>query len=684
MPIYPRLRVLLLGATALLSLSSALLAQVPATPGVAWEDLPSVPSDGAIPPVRQVVLSDAGLAEYTRVVEAERLEDGEERLLLPTRSADIDDALKSLLFWGEGVLGAEMRLPSASVVDDVFTGLPFSPDDVASLHTLLSRFPGARVHAVVRHPEDGERRLVGRIMGVSQPSGCPEGETCAHVLTIRTEDGGMERITLDDTASVALQEADARETVERGLDVLAQESGTTSRTIEAQVRAAPGSGPVFVSAVFAAPVWRTAYRAAIGAQGQADFQAWAVVENATQEDWVDVEMTLASGSPRTLRADLYARRYGARERMDAAPVAQHSLFMAAPASAQERSAGSGAIAAAEMDLSTMDLASEGTDALVGARFALKDPVSVRAGEVLSVPFLGGDFQAEAIAYGRLDRMGDGPNLSPLPLALDVRNTTTARLPSGVLTVYDQDTGFAGDTQVPVMEPGSRHSLVFSQDSGTKAAQTVRVDRQVRAVAPGDGVLRITTDVITTRSLRVEGPAHKSSRVVLDQPFSEAENLTWTVGDGEQITVGDGRRVVRFTQMLDPGAVWSFSTKSVSPERSEWYVGDIGEEQLIALSAQAPDPETKAWLQQAARLRQSVRTAQEALEKTGQERAQAVLDQERRRGMVEAMGPGTPAYERFVAEILAAEDKIADLDQEQSGQKSALEKARADFSAFLSE
>jgi hypothetical protein len=52
--------------------------------------------------------------------------------------------------------------------------------------------------------------------------------------------------------------------------------------------------------VVAAPAWKTAYRAITGEDGEVDLQAWAVIENATGEDWEDVTLTLSSGSPVTL------------------------------------------------------------------------------------------------------------------------------------------------------------------------------------------------------------------------------------------------------------------------------------------------------------------------------------------------------------------------------------------------
>src|SRR3546814_13156081 len=61
-----------------------------------------------------------------------------------------------------------------------------------------------------------------------------------------------------------------------------------------------GDRDVGLSYVASAPIWKTAYRLIAGSDGKARLQAWAIIENATGEDWHDVRITLSSGRPVTL------------------------------------------------------------------------------------------------------------------------------------------------------------------------------------------------------------------------------------------------------------------------------------------------------------------------------------------------------------------------------------------------
>lgn len=636
--------------------------------------------DGGVPPVREVVLSSAGLAEYTRVVEADRLIDGQERLSIPTRLADVDDALKSFLALGDGVQGVELRLPSSAVVADVFAGLPFQPEDVQSMDRLLSRLPGAQI--VLRVLGEGEqepRTITGRVMGVTTPDTCPEGEVCKAVVLVRTDAGGLERITLDDGVQVSLEDSSSLAAVDRGLEALSKDGSPNNRIIEATIRTTPESGPVFLSTVLAAPIWKTAYRASVGSEGSVVFQAWAVVENATQEDWEDVRLTLASGSPRTLHADLYARQYGARERVQTgAASGAGKMAFARALSADMVAEQAQPMPAPYGGMADLEVAQSGDDALVGARFTLPDPVSIKSGEVLSLPFLAGGLDSAAVAYANLATLSDGTAMVPLPMALDVRNPTDARLPAGVLTVYEEGVGFAGDTQVPVLEPGDTHTLVFSQDSGAKIAQSISTQHPIRGIATGEGVLRITMETITTRTVRVAAPEKEGVRAVLDYPKVGQESVRTVGAEGRGTRVNGGVEVLRFSHDVAAGETWTFETVSTVPESTQWVVGDIGDAQLLALASRAPDAQTRAWIERAVELRGAVFSAEQAIKDAQNRRDQMVSDQDRRRSMVESLASGTPAHDRFLGEILEAEDMIAALSAEKERQQAELTSARAAF------
>jgi hypothetical protein len=61
-----------------------------------------------------------------------------------------------------------------------------------------------------------------------------------------------------------------------------------------------------VGYVAESPVWRPSYRLVVRPNGEADLQAWGIVQNLSGEDWKDVSLSLVAGAPLAFRAELAA------------------------------------------------------------------------------------------------------------------------------------------------------------------------------------------------------------------------------------------------------------------------------------------------------------------------------------------------------------------------------------------
>ena len=53
-----------------------------------------------------------------------------------------------------------------------------------------------------------------------------------------------------------------------------------------------------------APVWRPSYRLVVHQGGDAELQAWGIVQNLSGEDWKDVKLSLVAGAPLAFEAQL--------------------------------------------------------------------------------------------------------------------------------------------------------------------------------------------------------------------------------------------------------------------------------------------------------------------------------------------------------------------------------------------
>ncbi len=109
-------------------------------------------------PLKRVVLSTSGLAQFTHTGEAA----AGTALELPVRLDQVDDLLKSLtIFDREGALGA-VSLPGKSPLSELFRDLPFGPDALASQSALLNALVGAEIEI------EGSVTAKGRVFRVEE------------------------------------------------------------------------------------------------------------------------------------------------------------------------------------------------------------------------------------------------------------------------------------------------------------------------------------------------------------------------------------------------------------------------------------------------------------------------------------------------------------------------------------
>src|SRR6516162_6589703 len=106
----------------------------------------------------------------------------------------------------------------------------------------------------------------------------------------------------------------------RALETLAQSHDTQKRAGSLSF-SGRGKRPVQVCYGVENPIWKTSYRLVLSPKdGKPMLQGWAVVENASEEDWKDVRLALVSGRPISFRMDLYQPLYVPR------PTVEPELF----------------------------------------------------------------------------------------------------------------------------------------------------------------------------------------------------------------------------------------------------------------------------------------------------------------------------------------------------------------------
>ncbi|MBN8290755.1 hypothetical protein JI664_02140 [Rhodobacter sp. NTK016B] len=465
--------------------------------------------------INAVTLSTAGLA----MIEAEG-QLGREPITLSVARDDIDDFLKSL--WVLDPTGAVpfVTMTGPGSFEDAFAHFPFTPDDVTDPARLFGTMVGAPL-LVERRGEQWQ----GLNMGVTGREG--EHGT-VHVLNLQAEDGTLHSFEMDDALGVRFADAADQATLTDALR--AWRASANPRRVELSLdsddRTPRDVGLVYLQD---APLWRTAWRA-VDTEDGIRLIGWAVVENTTGIDWDDIQLTLATGSVRAIEARLYARTYAHREQAgDIPPPAP--MVAAAPqfrgAIAEMAQAGGGATMA-DMAESAASVSVSADDGDSFSRFTLDTPVTLAAGQMMSVPFLSEDLpDARLVLY----RGGQGDR-HPV-IALSLENPLPLRLPAGVLTLYEDGRGHAGDAMIPELAPGATEIVDFARDTAVEVREETTSTEAVREMRIAGGMLHVSEDLERRVTYRIEGAADDAREVTIDHPRRAGWRVSSATGPEER-------------------------------------------------------------------------------------------------------------------------------------------------------
>ena len=638
------------------TISAALLASALAFPAFA-------DSSG---PIRSVTLSSGGLAEIVRKAEV----DGGGRIIIEVPLDQVDDILKSLVVRDEDGSVVGMRLAGVSPLDETFRTLPFSAEDLGSLPSLLSSIQGTEVSVT-----SGGKTVSGRVLGVEVRQNADGLK--APLLTVLGKDGKISTLWLTaDAEATVLDETMARKVGEAAAAAGKNKSdGSRAVTIEV---GGGGEREVAISYVVAAPVWKTAYRVVTGEDGKARLQAWAVLENATGEDWDDVRIALSSGDPVTLKQRLHQRYWRERPEVPVDVSSGHvpdadigdlnarrrsakadEAAMAPPAPMASRlvmaeAMDAAGLPSAEMGFGGMAQAADtGTtsEGDVTATFELAGLHDLASGDTMSVPIVDAEVEAEMVSVYRAQS-----GLKHPVAAVMLENTTGVSLPAGILTVYDSAEGYVGDSRLVGLPAGDSRMASFASDRKVTVVEETHPDRRIATVRVVDGMIRASVIHRQVTTYSVSGALDAPRTVVIEHPRMDGWEFSSKAAEGETAThhrlkvrleAGEEREVVAVHELVSDEA---------------YGLAEADPQALVSWSGTAADEETSARLRELADARRAQMAAERDLSRIEREISQVEKEQDRVRKNLAAVPQGSDLHGSYLGMLADQEGRLADLEK----------------------
>jgi hypothetical protein len=411
-------------------------------------------------------------------------------------------------------------------------------------------------------------------------------------------------------------EQQAQAKIDEALSILSAATNDNMRTVRIRL-AQTSEKEVDISYVVSAPIWKPTYKLAVRDDGKGALQGWAILENASGEDWKDVTLTLSSGKPVTLQQHLHQRVWKDREEIrpelaDAAVMTKrspkylrNSLVSALAAPAPEALSGIAEIAAAP-DGATTELAI--------SNFAIPGTFSVRNGDTLSVLVVGKEIEAGFVAL--YNEHGAHPQA-----ALLITNTTGSALPAGIMTVYDSKGGYVGDARVDDLPAGASATVVFGTDLKLEQYREVRGTSVIKRVKLDHGVLKASKTSTLTDTWKIKAGDEARTVVVED-----------TIPDGYHVVTGqvleETPKGVRLKAAVKPGETATLVVKYEQDAQDEMFASDPDLTAIQLWISGAADDAVRAKLQEVLDASTALADAKQALQASDARHAEIVQEQSR--------------------------------------------------------
>jgi len=658
----------------------------------------------AMLPLKRVVMFSSGVAFYERRGQVEG--DGEIRLQF--RTENINDLLKSMVLEDAG---GRIAAVSYGSKDPITRTLRTFAVDLTSNPTLADLLAQLRGHKVSL---DAPNKIEGTIVGVEHRTQELAQDNTMKVayLTLLTEDG-LRSVALTEVGRIQLADPKLDAELRKALTVLAQSHSTDKKSVTLKFTG-QGVRPVRVGYIQESPIWKTSYRLVVKEKGAALMQGWAIVENTSEEDWENVQLSLISGRPISFVMDLYQPLYLARpvvepelyaslrpQTYDQDLYAREKEFRKAAEHANRAPAGElakrrgryrdeanyagkgasrpGGLVEQQRKLESLDI-SRGVQSVAQAadvgemfRYEIATPVTIARRRSAMLPIVNESIKCEKLSiYNRATHAKHPLN------GLRLKNTTELHLMQGPITVFDGGS-YAGDARINDLQPGTERLVSYAMDLDTEVApETTNEPEEILSVAIVKGTLRVTRKYRRATTYVVKNSGGKAKTVLIEQPIDTA----WKLIEPEKPTEKT-RSLYRFAVTAEPGTPTKLVVREERIVHQSWALTNLDDNSIRHyLKLDKSSDKVKAALAEVIRRKQEI--AEVVARRQELERQIQVIFQEqnRIRQNMAALEKNSDLYRRYIKKFDDQESSIEQYRKDAAAARAKELEMRKALDAYL--
>ena len=662
-------------------------------------------------PITRVIVYSNGVA----YIERRGFVAGNAEVNLSFKQSQVDDVLKSMvvLDLGQGRIGA-VSYNSSQPVTARTAEIPFSVESKSEnsdesdggLAEVLVQLQGAKV--VVTSTKG---TATGAILTVEKrkviTKNRDEADTSLpfnYALVIASETGEISSFEMDEIRSVKLLDEDTKRDLNEFANATASARRRDAKTITVTSEGA-GRREMIVSYTIAAPIWKTTYRVVLDEAGNPFFQGWAIVDNVSDEDWTNIQLSLVSGTPisfiQPIQKPLYRYRpivpipedlnlqpqiydpengsgegtgvgygtgsgsgdgQGSGRNVPPPPSVPKSEFESANNNFIVSSGfkDTGVSDALINEKSGVQTAANGAE--IGDLFAynIEQPVTISRNRSALIPIVQTKMEGERVSIFREDT----ENNQPRPMSgLLLKNITAMTFEGGSMTVLDRD-AYAGEALMERLKPKEQRLISFALDLGTLVRIENKEDREpAQIIKAANGVFEIHYFRTDKKIYKLTNQTDRAKTIYIEHPLRQK----WVLSESSAKPDFTTARFYRFRLELKPfetkdivvaenlGMKDSYTLSSLSPKDLELFV-----------ARKFIDEPIRARLAKLIDLRMQINQINAKLASFDSEIEAITQDQARFRENIEALSKTPEAKQliaRYIAKANEQESRLEEINKE---------------------
>jgi hypothetical protein len=634
------------------------------------------------------------------------------------KADQINDILKSLVLedLDGGKIGT-IAYPSRDPVEKTLKSFQVDITSNPSLAELLNQLRGAPVRVAV-HAETIE----GTILGLEKRRKTLPGQSNQVVeewMFNILSGASMRSEWLDEVQKIEIADPELEQELHKALSALAEARNQDNKPVVINFQG-DGSRRVRLRYVVETPIWKTSHRLILPRKtgDKAKLQGWAIVDNQTDTDWNDVQLSLVSGRPVSFIEDLYKPVYVSR------PIVELELYkslrpqsyeggISAPATGgpknemtadeMESMARRVEAAADRVESSVpkhMKMGPDEEDSAVlsrelGVAGTPFDPTSSivsaasteKLGELFQytvgsaslprhrsamLPILTEDVAVDRVSIFNVEVMPRNPLRGVL-----LRNSTNKHIMQGPITVFEGDT-YAGDAQIGNLPPGQERFLSYALDLEVQIDATRnRQESAVQTASILKGVLNVSRKDVFSQEYVIQNKSDGDRTLIIEHRFRPG----WKLVSPQPIeTTGE---YCRLKQTVPPGKTETMTVveENVRGETIAILDAEIGPLEFYGRSGRIPE-NVRENLGKAIELKRAMTDYERRLEEKRAALEEIDNEQNRIRSNMGTVNPSSQYYSRLLEKLNAQETTIETIQAELHELEKKLEDQRRKLEDYL--